>query len=90
MKKLCIVALVVLLMLVSCAYDSYPPCAYEHEIFSSHLFIHKGVARNRVYSRLPTTVYNPYNYPITVTADGIDYVIAPLATLELKEEVPNA
>ena len=26
---------------------------------------------------------------ITVTADGIDYVIAPLATLELKEDGTN-
>lgn len=33
---------------------------------------------------LPVTIYNPNNYAITVTADGTDYTIAPLETLDFK------
>ena len=56
------------------------------QVTSSHLFTYNGRVCIACNALLPAEIYNPNNYAITVTADGTDYIIAPLATLELKEE----
>ena len=85
MRKILITFLFAIL-LVSCDFD-----IHEHEppksvITSEHVFVINDSAVVTAFILLPITIYNPNNYAITVTSDGIDYVIAPLATLELKEE----
>lgn len=74
------------ILLVSCDFD-----IHEHEppksvITSEHVFVVDDVAVVLAFKPLPITIYNPNNYSITVTADGTDYIIAPLGTLELKED----
>lgn len=56
------------------------------QVTSPHLFTYNGRVCIACKALLPTEIYNPNNYAITVTADGTDYIIAPLGTLELKED----
>jgi hypothetical protein len=55
-------------------------------VTSANLFVYKGRSCIACKALLPAEIYNPNNYAITVTADGTDYIIAPLGTLELKED----
>lgn len=85
MKKLALI-LILITILASCEYDTMH-LQYEYaSVHSTSLFVVNGKAYTSYGGNLPIAIYNPNNYAITVTADGIDYVIAPLATLELKEE----
>lgn len=63
-----------------------PPAEPRATITSQDLFVCEGVSCIYAEVRYPVTIYNPNNYAITVTADGTDYIIAPLGTLELKED----
>ena len=85
MKKLSVLFL--LLMLISCdgRLYYYPPKVPSVHIISSYLFVCDRVITLEVTTTLPVEIYNPNNYPITVTADKIDYLIAPLGTLELQD-----
>jgi len=95
-KKI-IVLMLVISVLTSCYYI-WPVYPEEEEyqdvvdtrqfaqVTSSHLFTYNRRVCIACNALLPAEIYNPNNYAITVTADGIDYVIAPLATLELKED----
>ena len=95
MKKIILILFIVLL-LSSCYYVWPVYLEEEHQevvdtsqfaqVTSSHLFTYNGRVCIACNALLPAEIYNPNNYAITVTSDGIDYVIAPLATLELKEE----
>lgn len=86
MKKLAVVML--LLMLISCdgRLYYYPPKVPSVHITSSYLFVCEKTIALEFIATIPTEIYNPNNYAITVTADGTDYIIAPLGTLELKED----
>lgn len=55
------------------------------QISSSNIFVCNGKACILCKSLLPAKVYNPNNYSIVVTIDGVDYVILPLEELTLKE-----
>jgi len=63
---------------------SHPMSVY---IQSDSVFSVSGNLYLATMQDLPVTIYNPNNYAITVTADGTDYTIAPLETLDLKEKV---
>ena len=92
-----IVVLLCMSLLFSSCYYVWPVYEYEElqpqaeetrqyvTITSIHLFVYQNKACVACKALLPNTIYNPNNYNITVTADEIDYVIAPLTTLELKE-----
>lgn len=84
MKKIILCLLV--LSLVSCSYDYDPWFCGVVAISSESVFSIDNELYLSTSSYLPVTIYNPNNYEITVTADGTDYTIAPLATLELKED----
>lgn len=86
MKRILVLTILIIWLLASCAYDHYPPEQRPVSITSESVFVVNGKAYTLYANRIPITIYNPNNYAITVTADGIDYVIAPLATLELKED----
>jgi hypothetical protein len=84
MKRIVLILLVIFLS--SCSYDMMHT-QYEYmSISSNSLFVIGGKAYTSYGGNLPITIYNPNNYAITVTADGTDYIIAPLGTLELKED----
>ncbi len=74
-------------MLISCdgRLYYYPPKVPSVRIVSSYLFVCDRVITLDFTATLPTEVYNPNNYQITITANGTDYIIAPLGTLELQD-----
>jgi hypothetical protein len=84
------------LSLSSCYYiwPVYPEEDYQEiedtrqfiQVTSANLFTYNNRVCIACKALLPTEIYNPNNYAITVTADGTDYIIAPLGTLELKED----
>ena len=73
------------ILLVSCDFDIHEHEQPKHLVTSEHVFVIDGSAVVTAFILLPITIYNPNNYPITVTADKIDYLIAPLGTLELQD-----
>ena len=87
MKELKVIFVVlVLLACIGCTMGYYPSGNSTGIVTSQDLFVCEGVSCIYAEVRYPVTIYNPNNYIITVTSDGIDYVIAPLAALELKED----
>jgi hypothetical protein len=94
MRKIILITLtIIILTLSSCEYVLMAiPGALEVnddkwiQITSKNLFICHDEICVHCKAYLPVAVYNPNNYTITVTADGTDYIIAPLGTLELKED----
>ena len=87
MKQVFIILFI--LLFIGCSYDYDPWFRGVVAISSESVFSIDNELYLSTSSYLPVTIYNPNNYTITVTADGIDYVIAPLATLELKEDGTN-
>jgi len=93
MRKI-LVILCLTLLLSSCYYiwpvypeeEEYVDTRQFAQVTSSHLFTYNGRVCIACNALLPAEIYNPNNYAITVTADGTDYIIAPLGTLELKED----
>jgi hypothetical protein len=55
------------------------------QVASSSLFVYNRRACILARVMLPAEIYNPNNYAITITVDKIDYIIAPLGTLELQD-----
>ena len=94
MRKI-VVIICLILLLSSCYYiwPVYPEEEHQEvvdtrqfaQVTSSHLFIYGGRPCIACNALLPAEIYNPNTYANTVTADGSDYVIAPLATIGLKE-----
>jgi len=89
MKKIIIILAVFVFLGCNLGYDYDPWFCGVVAISSESVFSIDNELYLSTSSYLPVTIYNPNNYAITVTADGIDYVIAPLATLELKEDGTN-
>ncbi len=56
------------------------------QVTSSHLFVYGNRTSIACNALLPAEIYNPNNYAITVTADGADYVIAPLTIISLEAQ----
>lgn len=93
MRKIAVI-LCLTLLLSSCYYiwpvypeeEEYMDTRQFAQVTSSHLFVYSNRTCIACNALLPAEIYNPKNYAITVMADGTDCIIAPLGTLELKEE----
>lgn len=97
MRKIILITLTITILALSSCYYVWPVYLEEEhqevvdtrqfaQVTSSHLFTYNGRVCIACNALLPAEIYNPNNYAITVTADGTDYIIAPLGKLDLKED----
>lgn len=82
MKKLIIFLL--LLTIVSCSYDYDPWYQGSVTIESESVFSVNGKLYLYTTEFIPTTIYNPNNYEITVNCDGTDLTISSHDSLTIR------
>ena len=88
MKKLIIVVIILFLMICTGCPMGYDPSSRalgQPSLPKICLYV-EGCLLHICRSKVSSNHLQPKQLAITVTADGTDYIIAPLATLELKEE----